>query len=126
MHPSQIPGTVQTGLAREWHTFIGLLRKTNVLWHPFIPAAQQTVPSCSPHIGEPFLPTVCLGLRMTPGSGCEHTHSPRTTAEPTPAQIPGLSTNYMEKQRLICSLDPVTHHLCNGNLIACWFTFTRK
>lgn len=79
---------------------------------------------CSPHVGDSFLLTVCLGLRMTPGSGCEHTHSPRTTAEPT--HIPGLSTNYMEKQRLICSLDPVTQHLCNGNLITCRFTFTRK
>lgn len=103
-----------------------LAEKDKCLWHPFIPTAHETAPSRSSHVGESLLLPVCLGLRMTPGSGCEHTHSPRTAAEPTPTPVTGISTNYMEKQRLICSLEPVTQHLCNGNLIACWFTFTRK
>lgn len=98
-----------------------LAEEDKCLWHPFIPTAHQTAPSCSTHVGE-FAALSVFGVE----NDSWLTHSPRTAAEPTPTTITGLPTNYMEKQRLICSLDPVTQHLCNGNLIACWFTFTRK
>lgn len=103
-----------------------LAEKDKCLWHPFIPAAQQTAPSCSPHTGEAFLLTVSgveddSRLRLWAHTFTQNHR--RANANTNPWIIYQL---YGKKQRLICSLDPVTQHLCNGNLIACWFTFTRK
>lgn len=68
MHPSQIPGTEQTGLAREWRAFICLLRRATVCGLPsFLPKTRQPQPAAFTRVGKSLLLAVHHGLKMSPG-----------------------------------------------------------